>query len=234
MPEWKALVRERMGNLGLAPFQEEAIVAELASHLEDVYEEARAQGFCKPEAIERSLAQVADWHSLSRKIQHAKLKEGMMNQRTKTLWLPGLIGLTAAMIFLMISELVSLQPRFLSPGFFAAVHASTSSANIPLVAYLPWLGLLPFCSATGAFLSRRAGGQPPVRLAAGLFPWIAMFCLVVFLTLIGQMVPFKHDWFGFVTGLALISVPPAVALLLGVVPFLKEATPAVLSNSQSQ
>ena len=61
-----------------------------------------------------------------------------------------------------------------------------------------------------------------------------MFCLVVFLTLIGQMVPFKHDWFGFVTGLALISVPPAVALLLGVVPFLKEATPAVLSNSQSQ
>lgn len=88
MPEWKALVRERMGSFGLAPVEEEAIVAELASHLEDVYEEACAQGLCKSEAIERSLAQVADWRGLSRNIQRAKCKEGMMNQRTKTLWLP--------------------------------------------------------------------------------------------------------------------------------------------------
>ena len=119
MPEWKALVRERLGDLGLAASQEEIIVAELASHLEEVFDEACAQGFCKSEAIERSLAQVTDWHGLSRNIQRAKREEGTMNHRTKTLWLPGLISLTAAMIFLMVSELFSLQPRFLVPGSFA-------------------------------------------------------------------------------------------------------------------
>jgi hypothetical protein len=233
MPEWKLLVRERMESFGLAPAEGEAIVAELASHLEDVYEEACAQGLCKSDAIERSLGQVADWRGLSRNIQRAKCKEGMMNQRTKTLWLPGLISLTAAMFFLMISELVGLQPRFLAPRFFAPMHTGTTNANVPLVAYLPWLGLLPLCGAAGAFLSRRAGGQRLARLGAGLFPGIALFCLVCFLTLLGQIVPFEHDWFALVTALLFVSVPPGVALLLGVIPFLKEDGSAPLASSQS-
>lgn len=145
----------------------------------------------------------------------------------------GLISLTAAMFFLMISELVSLQPRFLAPRFFAAVHAGTTNASVPLIAYLPWLSLLPFCGAAGAFLSRRAGGRRPARLAAGLFPWMALFCLVLFLTLAGQIVPFKHQWFAFVTELLFVSVPPAMALLLGIMPFLKEAESAALVGSQS-
>jgi hypothetical protein len=232
MPEWKALVRERLGNLGLGAVQEEAIVAELASHLEEIYDEACAQGFCKSEAIERSLAQVTGWQSLSKNIQNAKRKEGIMNYRTKTLWLPGLISLTAAMVFLMLSELISLQPRFLSPAYFPSVHAGSTSANILLVAYLPWLALLPFCGAAGAFLSRRAGGRRPVRFAAGMFPWTTLFLLVTFLTLIGQIVPFKHEWLGFVTKLLLVSVPPAIALLLGVIPFLKEPRPAALASAQ--
>ncbi len=233
MPEWKVLVREHLGDLGLAASQEEIIVAELASHLEEVFDEACAQGLCKSEAIERSLAQVTDWYGLSRQIQRAKREEGIMNHRTKTLWLPGLISLTAAMIFLMVSELFSLQPRFLVPGSFAVVHTSSTSANVLLVAYLPWLALLPLCGAAGAFLSRRAGGQRRARLAAGMFPWTSLFVLVTFLTLIGQIVPFKHEWIGFVTRLLLISIPPGVALLLGVIPFLKEATPAALASTQS-
>jgi hypothetical protein len=52
---------------------------------------------------------------------------------------------------------------------------------------------------------------------------MALFVLVSFLTLVGQIVPFRHEWFGFVTELLLVSVPPGIALLLGVAPFLKEA-----------
>ncbi len=229
MPDWNALVRERMGRLGITPSQEEETIAELAGHLEDVYEGGRGHGMSESEAMKRSLEQVTDWPGLSRKMQRAKHKEGMMNYRTKTFWLPALISLAAAMVSLMISTQVSLQPRFLARGF-VTVHASTASTSIPLVAYLPWLALLPFCGAAGAYFSRRAGGQCFARLAVGLFPWIALLSLVSFLTLIGQIVPFQHQWLGFVTVLLLVSVPPGIALFLGVVPFLKDSGSARLAN----
>ena len=76
MPDWKALVLERMESLGLSPAQEEEIVSELAAHLEDCYEELRTQGVCESEAIDRSLEQVTDWPNLSREIQRAKRKGG--------------------------------------------------------------------------------------------------------------------------------------------------------------
>jgi hypothetical protein len=229
MPDWSALVRERIGSLGFASAQEEETIAELASHLEDVYEDGRANGLGQSEAISLALEQVTDWTSLSRKIQSAKHKEEMMNYRTKTFWLPALISLASAMFALMISTQVSLQPRFLARGF-VTVHTSTASTSIPLVAYLPWLALLPFCDAAGAYFSRRAGGQCLARLVVGLFPWIALFSLVSFLTLVGQIVPFRHQWFGFVTVLVLVSVPPGIALFLGVVPFLKDSGSARLAN----
>jgi hypothetical protein len=221
MPDWKALVREWLERLGLSPTQEEEIVSELAGHLEDCYEECRTQGVGKPEAIERSLEQVANWPNLSRQIRRAKSKEKMINRRTKTLWLPALISLAAAMVFLMISTQIALEPRVMAERF-VTLHTSTTSTSYSLAAYLPWLILLPFCGAAGAYLSRRAGGQRPVRLGAGLFPGIALFGLVSFLTLIGQIVPFQHQWSAFVTALLFLMVPPGIALFLGVMPFLRE------------
>ena len=170
MPDWKALVHERMESLGLSPAQEEEIVSELASHLEDCYEEFRTQGVCQSEAIEHSLEQAADWPGLSRKIRRAKRKEERMNHRTRTLWLPALISLATAMVFLMTSTQLALEPRVIA-GQFITLHTSTTSTNYPFAVYLPWLILLPFCGAAGAYLSRRAGGQPLARLLAGLFPW---------------------------------------------------------------
>lgn len=230
MPDWKALVLERLERLGLSPTQEEEIVSELAGHLEDCYEECRTQEVGKSEAIERTLEQVANWPNLSRQIRRAKSKEKMINRRTKTLWLPALISLAAAMVFLMISTQIALEPRVVAERF-VTLHTSTTSTSYSLAAYLPWLILLPFCGAAGAYLSRRAGGQRPVRLVAGLFPGIALFGLVSFLTLIGQIVPFQHQWSAFVTALLFLMVPPGIALFLGVMPFLREPrSPARVNN----
>ena len=353
MPDWKALVCKHLGNSGLTHELEEEVVSELAGHLEDCYEELRAQGLCKSEAVDHALERVADWHQLAQQIQGVKRKEeivnhrtkalwlpglislalsagwmfllqrtlaqgqppwkhaglplglyilwltslplfgamsayaskrlggerrsriaaslflpilmlvfciavtirvattadgrpvqwantfltalnwvilpglalllgafpflgtqstltgkGIMNHRTKALWLPGLSSLAAAMIIFMISSRIGLQPRFLAAGWANAV------------AYFGWLVPLPFCGAIGACLSRRAGGERPVRLAAGLFPAIAMSSLVGFLMLICQIVLAKPWVFNFARGLFFGVILPGVALLLGTIPFL--------------
>src|SRR4029077_7226677 len=134
------------------------IVSELASHLEDCYEECRTQGVDKSEAIERSLEQVASWPNLSRKIQRAKRKEEIMNYRTQTLWLPGLIcmALSAGWMFLL--------QRTLAPGQGPWQHA-----GLPLALYLLWLATLPVFGAIRACLSKRQGGEQLSRIAASLF-----------------------------------------------------------------
>jgi hypothetical protein len=95
--------------------------------------------------------------------------------------------------------------------------------------YLIWLVTQPVFGAAGAYWSRRNGGSRLVRIAAGIFPSIAMLGLLIFITFTGFFVernPFlwKHPAF-----FALVVFPwaifPAIALLLGVLPFLKVANP---------
>src|SRR5712691_8727872 len=101
MPNWNSIVHERLRHLGLGAEQRKEVVAELAGHLEDSYEQFRAQGIEGPEALRLTLKEHTDWQKLARKIGSAKHKEGVMNNRTKTLWLPGLVSLTAASTLLM-------------------------------------------------------------------------------------------------------------------------------------
>jgi hypothetical protein len=132
-----------------------------------------------------------------------------MNTRTRTFWVPALVSLTAAMACLTISTLVGLEPRFVAWGWAT------------YVVYIPWLLMLPLCGAAGAYLSRRAGGERRVPLAAGLFPVIAITSLVGFLTVIGKFVYAKPQWFYFSMAAFFGSILPGMALLLGAVPFAK-------------
>lgn len=132
-----------------------------------------------------------------------------MNTRSRTFWLPSLVSLTAAMVCLMISTEVGKQPRFEARGLAT------------LVTYVPWLIMLPLCGAAGAYLSRRAGGKHLVRLAAGLFPVIALTTLVGFLMLIGKFVYAKPQWFYFSIAVFFGAILPSAALLMGAVPFVK-------------
>lgn len=217
MHDWNALVCKQLGGLGLNPAQQEEVVAEIAGHLQDIYEEGCAHGLCKTEAMERSLGEVADWRRLARKIQRTRRKEEGMNNRIKNLWLPSCTSLAPAMGFLMLLQRTGPQPRLVWLG------------SMPLMLYVPWLVALPLFGAAGAYLSRRAGGPRLARVVAGLFPAIVILGLAVLgvsssLVVEPNVFILHHPAY---LAFALFNwvVLPAAALLLGAVPFLNVPKP---------
>src|SRR6476619_1966629 len=98
MPDWNRLISERMGLLALSGEVRDEVVAELAIHLEELYQASRARGANESQAIEIALSQTADWQKLGREISDAKNEPGGMNDRSKQFWLPGLVTLTASMV----------------------------------------------------------------------------------------------------------------------------------------
>ena len=64
MPDWKKVVREKLGTLPLTNGRRDEVIEELAQQLESAYEEALAQGVNEQEALRRSLAQFKDWEKL--------------------------------------------------------------------------------------------------------------------------------------------------------------------------
>jgi hypothetical protein len=209
---WIALVREHLLPLHLPANDQEEVVAELAAHLEDLYEEKLGQGMSEREAAEDVANEVVPWRLLAIRIQRAKLKEEIMNDRTKHVWLPGLVSLTLAMILLAPLIAMSMHPRFLGRSPLEMV-------------LLPWLAVLPLCGASGAYLSRRGGGSPRARLVAGLFPTIALLTLGSILV-VTRLLTFAHPewWYGSVA-LAVGIIFPSASLLIGAAPFLKAAKP---------
>ncbi|MGB6631999.1 MAG: permease prefix domain 1-containing protein [Terriglobales bacterium] len=207
-PDWTGLVRERLHPLGLPSKEAQEVVAEVATHLEDFYEEQIEKGLSESEARQSTLNEVIQWHSFARNIQRAKHKEETMNARTKHLWLPGLVSLAAAMGSLMILIQISLQPRLLGRSPLQMV-------------ILPWLVLLPLCGGAGAYLSRRGGADRRVRLIAGLFPTIVLFILGAILVLTRLVVLARPQWWNGSLAIAIGIVLPSAALLLGTVPFLR-------------
>jgi hypothetical protein len=206
--DWTALVQEQLRPLDLPADERQEVIAELAAHLEDLYDEQIQKGLSESEARKKVMNEVVQWRSLAQNIQRTKLKEGIMNARTKHLWLPGLVSLAAAMGLLMMLTQISLQPRFLGRSPLQMV-------------LLPWLVLLPLCGGAGAYLSRRGGGYRWARLAAGLFPTIVLLVLGSILTLTRLVVLARPSWWYGSLAIALGIVLPSAALLVGTLPFLK-------------
>ena len=216
MPDWNRLIAERMGTLALSPEMRQEVIAELATHLEDVYQNCRARGVNESQAIEIALGQAADWQELACEISTAKNEEGGMNDRSKQFWLPSLVTLTASMLWLMLLQRVSWNPT-----------SSSFHGGPPLMPYLIWLITLPVFGACAAYLSRRAGGSRRARIAAGLSPSIAMLAVLAFALLTGILIeknPFIWKHPGYVAlGFLPWVIFPAFALALGVLPFLNVA-----------
>ncbi len=216
MPDWQQLVRARLGLLGLPREREEEIALELARHLEDVEDNWREQGASAENAAARAMQEVPDWAEFRREIRLAEGEENM-NQRTRTVWLPGLITLTLAMGILLALNWAGLRPRI--------VWLDTRTPQ-PLVFYLPWLVILPAVGALGAYWSRRAGGRFRERLLAATFPAVALSGLFAVVFLLGAAfvdthVPLALKAMGLVRFLIGWGLIPGAALLGGALLFLR-------------
>ncbi len=212
MPDWSKLVRERLRPLHLPAKEQQEVIAELSAHLEDLYEEQLHKGINESEAHQKVVNEAVQWRPLAKRIQQAKLKEEIMNARTKQLWLPGLVSLTLAMILLAPLITISMQPRFLGRSPLEMV-------------LLPWLALLPLCGAAGAYLSRRGGGDSRACLVAGLFPTIALLTLGSILVVTRLLTFARPEWWYGLVALAVGIIFPSASLLVGAAPFLKAAKP---------
>lgn len=217
MPDWNKLVRERMASSGLPRDVHDEVVAEIAAHLEDHcednYEDDYSHGLGESDASRCALSEI-QWQKLARAIHDAKLKEESMNYRTKGLWLSAIVNLTVAAGMLVVLDKLGVQPRIVQVNHMAMAF------------HLPWLCALPLSAAIGSFLAKRAHASSSARLIAGLAPslvWLAVFCLMALAFSID-----RHDFSGFPLdyfGLSAIGwvVLPALALLLGTLPFLRES-----------
>jgi hypothetical protein len=214
--DWRTLVRERVLNLKLPHDMKEDVVAELAMHLQAIFEEESAHGLNEAEATELTLQQVEDWEDLVAQIYRAKFKEDPMNARTRSLWLPALASLFSSSLFLFVLTELSLQPKLMA-------RLNYSSAQW---LYALWIIGQIACGALGAFLSRRVGGSRIVRMVAATFPAIVMLASCAIVIPVSALM--EHNDFIFHNpgrlwwGALLWAVVPAATLLLGAAPFLKE------------
>jgi hypothetical protein len=138
-----------------------------------------------------------------------------MNHRTKSLWLPALMTLLGASSSLAVSQFLGARPHLVWVG------------NVALSFYWAWLVTLPIFGAVGAGLSRRAHASAAARLAAGVAPALVMLIVMGWVLPWGLATDGLHFFRLVSFGLGLINwvAIPAVALLMGVVPFLHQAGP---------
>ncbi|MGH9710581.1 MAG: hypothetical protein ACRD37_08540, partial [Candidatus Acidiferrales bacterium] len=143
-----------------------------------------------------------------------------MNDRTKQLWLPGLTMLLATMALLRISQLSALHPYY--GVLFLRLSASHPTPYWHVAMYNPWLCVLPFLGAAGAYWARRAGSGRAIQSAVGLFPllvFVASFLAIRHFRL-AEVLTLKWAAVDMLNGIAI----PGVALLLGILPFLRRSS----------
>src|ERR1700704_368051 len=77
MPDWKTLIRARIGPLPVDPAREPEIVDELSQHVAEHYAELVASGLLDAEAIEQALAPLADRARVAAEIARADRPHGV-------------------------------------------------------------------------------------------------------------------------------------------------------------
>jgi hypothetical protein len=235
MPDWEKLVSQRLAQLALDEGERQEVIAELAGHLEEIYESLRQRGASEDEAIRGALLEVENWKHLQQEIYVARSREDIMNARTARFWLPSIVTLGLSVITLVGFALVGLKPGPFGSHlpnheiWWARLIGPADSGASMINEYTVWLMALPFIGAIGAYLSSRAGGRLAEIVISAVFPALAWLTIVVivlsFATTLGHGVvlgpPVAADAravgpVGPVGVITLLVLVPAACLLLGV------------------
>ncbi len=215
MRDWQALVENWLAGLALEPEEKTEVIAEVAAHLEETFQELRQQGLAEEAAVSRTLLQVSDWDDLRRRIQTARKTEDVMTNRVKQWWLPGFVALFISVMLLRANEFIGIEPLIVS------AHGLQLSAPAAVI-YVPWLLLLIPIGAMAAYLAGRAGGSRRAMFLATVFPVLPHlgFFLIVFpiVLILDDHVAHNIMISGLFMSLAAWVVLPGTALLAGGLP----------------
>lgn len=217
MADWSREVRRVLAKGKFSPIERDEISRELAGYLEDLCADARNRGLDERAAISHAIAELHEDARLGPHLRHAR-KENTMNDRTKGFWLPGLLSLVGSIVFFAIFDAAGLRP-YLAGEFGSSVN------HFRVHIFLPWLCVLPFLGAASAYFSRRAGSGRALRVVAALLPvlgFVTGFVVAIPLVFAVDGMPGINAILPAVAAgmLSMVAIP-GVALLLGVLPFLR-------------
>ncbi len=156
----RKFIRRELAGLVLGPEERKEIVAELASHLDEVFDGLLRKGVGEEEALRRTLSQAGSWQNLRRDIQAARSEENTMTNRVRQFWLPGLVT------FVLSGGALGLLEKFGPRPWIVTLRGVLPVGLL----YIPWLLLLPLIGALGAYLSHRAGGSRRAVFSSIVFP----------------------------------------------------------------
>jgi hypothetical protein len=215
MRDWEALVEQQLRGLALDSAENGEVVAELAEHLREHWEELRRQGIPEEEAARQTLSQIGDWKTLRWKIEKAKKKENVMTNRVKQFWLPSLVTMFLSMGLLALIQTFGPKPWMISRHEDSAWSLIAPAAII----YLSWVLLLPLVGALGAWISLRSGGSRRAAFSSVVFPVLPFLVSLVLgipmIAMFNEHVTQNVAFRAMFVGLFALVLAPGAALLAG-------------------
>ncbi len=213
MREMEEHVKEELRSLQLGA-DRERLVDEVSAHLEDLRDQYLGSGMDERSALDAAYA-AFDWNELRAELRALASEENFM-ERVNRVWLPALASSIGFVLLLFVFGRVMVTWYW---------HGMLYFVNWAYV-----VALLPVGAAV-AYWAREKGASPLERGLASVCPalvWLGVLLLIgVFAAFFDGLLSSPSRLAGFALALSAWGVLPALALMLGSLPFLREPAPRI-------